>query len=190
MDQEKHPSRLLTHFSALLEPPFRFEFSKYIYKPQSTADEREYFSFTPTEAVDGAASLMNSLRPEQELAFHSRICAEGEVFHVPMLDLACNVDDHTAEALLAFMARFNIRSFELYRSGRSGHVYGLELLPDSLLTKFFAHALLLNLPGKPPLVDSRWIGHRLYAGYGSLRWSCNTKQYLQYPHRIGRYSSG
>jgi hypothetical protein len=31
--------------------------------------------------------------------------------------------------------------------------------------------LLLNLPEKPCLVDTRWVGHRLIGGYAALRWS-------------------
>jgi hypothetical protein len=45
--------------------------------------------------------------------------------------------------------------------------------------------LLLNKPSGFKLIDERWVGHRIMAGYSALRWSCNTKQYKKMPTQIG-----
>lgn len=187
--RENHPVELLDRFSLLAGAPFHYEFSKYVYVPQSTKDEREYARVPSVGAAQAMEPLLASLNPIQELALHSRIEVNGERLHFPMLDLAERFSEDHLQALRGLMAEFEVGEFAVYHSGRSAHVYGLALLSDERLRQFFARALLLNLPGKDPVVDSRWIGHRLYAGYGSLRWSCNTKQYLAWPKSIGIFKS-
>lgn len=183
-----HPSGLLERISKLVGEPFEFEFSKYVYVPQSTRDDREYIRAQATEAAALYERVHASLGAAQEVALHSRIFKGSEELHIPMLDLAEEFSDNHLRAIRALMAEFGVKEFAVYHSGRSAHVYGLGLLSPPELMKFFGHALLLNLPGAAPLVDSRWIGHRVYAGYGSLRWSCNTKQYLSPPKAIGLFS--
>lgn len=183
-----HPVSLLPGFAALAGKTSRFEFSKYVYVPQSTADDREYVKADAASAAARAAELLGTLNPAQELAFHSRIFSEeGELRHVPMLDLAGPFGPTPLEGVAKLMREFAVEKFSVYLSGRSSHVYGHTLLSQDELYRFFAKALLLNLPDAPAIVDSRWIGHRLLAGYGSLRWSLNTPQYKKYPEHIGTY---
>ncbi|MGZ3695654.1 MAG: primase 1D-like protein [Bdellovibrionota bacterium] len=184
-----HPSSLLPRLSLLGGVAFEFEFSKYVYIPQSTRDDREYIRVKGVEAFAQQASLLGALNPDQELALHSRIFLASGVKHIPMLDLAGKFSDLHRDSIAALMKEFTIKEFAVFDSGRSAHVYGIGLLSAERQIQFFARALLLNLPGKPDLVDSRWIGHRIYAGYGSLRWSCNTKQYLSTPKAIGLFSA-
>lgn len=185
-----HPSELLPLFQRLLPGSFTFEFSKYVYKPQSTIDERELVHISCEQAEAFLPELMQSLNPQQELALHSRIIlAQKEYFYFPMLDLLGKFEPWMIPALEGLMREFKIPQFAIYDSGRSGHVYGIHLLNQDQLIKFFSRALLLNLPGKDPMIDTRWIGHRIYAGYGSLRWSCNTKQYLAFPTKVGIFTT-
>ncbi|MGE3262342.1 MAG: hypothetical protein AB7K68_11230 [Bacteriovoracia bacterium] len=184
-----HPAELLERLNRLMKGPFDYEFSKYVYVPQSTKDDREYLRVPSLEAAGKVDSLLGSLKAHQELALHSRLFRGSEVLHIPMLDLDQAFSDTHLAALNDLMREFGVSEFAVYNSGRSAHVYGLGLLSAERLNQFFARALLLNLPGKKPIVDARWIGHRLYAGYGSLRWSCNTKQYLGAPKAIGIFRS-
>lgn len=185
--RDNHPVELLDQFCQLTGKGarFSFEFSKYVYVPQSTEDDREYLELTPGEVRAQLDELLAGLKPNQELAMHSRIFLGTQAQHFPMLDLAAQFSEAHLPPLRTLMLEFGIKEFAAYHSGRSAHIYGLGLLSDEALRKFFARALLLNFPGQEPLVDARWIGHRLYAGYGSLRWSCNTKQYLSWPKTIG-----
>ncbi|MGC1520222.1 MAG: hypothetical protein WA803_01670, partial [Steroidobacteraceae bacterium] len=72
-------------------------------------------------------------------------------------------------------------SFLYFDSGRSFHAYGLQLISPGEWREFMAKLLLLNLPEGEHLIDARWVGHRLVAGYGALRWSANSDFYLQVP---------
>lgn len=185
--QPGHPAEILIRVSALVGRPCDFEFSKYVYVPQSTKDERELVRLPADRALAAVPALLESLNERQELALHSRVSASGVVLHIPMLDLIGPFCPAMVDPLRSLMGEFSVPEFWVYDTGRSAHVYGLGLLPDERLVKFFARSLLLNLPGREPIVDARWIGHRIYAECGSLRWSCNTKQYLQGPVKSGSF---
>ena len=143
--------------------------------------------FSLREAQEQVESTILNLRPNQELALHSRVIKGKEEFHIPMLDLINEFESSIVERVNILFKEFNIPGFAVYATGRSAHIYGLGLIHSDELVKFFGRALLLNLPDQNAIVDSRWIGHRLYAGFGSLRWSKNTPQYFQYPKEIVRY---
>jgi hypothetical protein len=182
-----HPVDLLDFFTAAFGQ-FELEFSKYIYRPRSTLDDREYFRASAAEAFRRYKALEEGLLPSQDLALHSTITFSGSnKRHIPMMDLMGKFDESWVQPIGRAMALFGVEEFAVYSTGRSAHVYGLGLISPEQVTPFFARSLLLNLPDQPPIVDSRWIGHRLLAGYGSLRWSCNGEQYLQKPEWIGTF---
>lgn len=182
----EHPIELL-HFYLSAFGPFELEFSKYIYRPRSTVDDREYFRAFGADAFRQYQELETGLQPSQDLALHSTFTfAEGKR-HIPMMDLMGKFEESWAQPIGRVMALFGVGEFAVYGTGRSAHVYGLGLISPEQVVPFFARSLLLNLPDQPPIVDSRWIGHRLLAGYGSLRWSCNGEQYLQKPELIGTF---
>jgi hypothetical protein len=72
----------------------------------------------------------------------------------------------------------------VYSSGRSFHVYYPTLITHDEWVRFMGSALLLNMTHHAPVVDQRWVGHRLIGGYAALRWSCNTKTYRSMPERV------
>jgi hypothetical protein len=179
-----HPIDLLDFYTAAFGS-FELEFSKYIYRPRSTVDDREYFRAPAADASRQYEALEAGLQPGQDLALHSTFTfAGGEKRHIPMMDLMGKFEPDWVEPIGRMMALFGIGEFAVYGTGRSAHVYGLGLISSAEVMPFFARSLLLNLPDQAPIVDSRWIGHRLLAGYGSLRWSCNGGQYLQKPELI------
>ena len=69
-------------------------------------------------------------------------------------------------------------------SGRSFHAYSLRLISPKEWREFMGRLLLLNLPGRSSFIDSRWVGHRLVAGYASLRWTANSEQYTCQLHKF------
>jgi hypothetical protein len=189
MELQGHPIGLLDHFGQKWPNSLVYEFSKYVYIPQSVNDDREYHLVEGAGAQPKVMRLMKELNPKQELAIHSKVSVNGEEKHIPMLDLLSEFQPGMIASISSLMKSMGIKEFEVYLSGRSAHVYGLTLISSSGLMRFFASALLLNLPDQNPIVDSRWIGHRMLAGYGSLRWSFNTKQYLGYPKLLDRFTS-
>jgi hypothetical protein len=50
-----------------------------------------------------------------------------------------------------------------------------------------AFALLQNPPLEAEVVDTRWVAHRLLAGYGTLRWTANQPRYLKEPRVVNEF---
>lgn len=130
-----------------------------------------------------------------ELAFHSNIVhIDNTVSHIPCIDF--NISKFTNETTSILNERLNkqdsllklitiIRDINIYSSGRSFHGYASHLLNESEWREFITSLILFNYTKNvdefSSIVDVRWIAHRLLEGFGSLRWSCNSSHYLQYP---------
>ncbi len=160
--------------------------SKYRYHPQSFADERKVFSLPIWQLTENnILDIFSSLEYGEELAFHSQFFDFGSTYHLPLIDFG-NVDrgviDHSTLRDLA--AHWNL-SFNIYNSGRSYHAYGNRLVNSNEWIKFMGSLLLLNKPSGFKLIDERWVGHRIMAGYAALRWSYNTTHYKKLPTYVG-----
>lgn len=179
---DKHPARLIGSLIQENKSIAYLEFSYYTYLPQTVSDERTVFKVATEEFSDERIlGLMDGGQPGQELAFHSRVYARDETYmHVPMIDLSTSARAHLDKLKIALRDSL-FESFKWFQSGRSFHGYSPMLMSGSEWGSFMGSLLLCNLPDRPPTVDPRWIGHRLAGGYGALRWSKNTHQYLQVP---------
>lgn len=160
--------------------------SRYRYSPQSFIDERNIFSvqlwyLTNSFVIDA----INNLKSGEELAFHSQIFDFGKQYHFPLIDFG-NVDRNIIDssALREFSSYWKI-NFNIYNSGRSYHAYGDRLVGNDEWIKIMGSLLLLNKPSGFKLIDERWIGHRIMAGYSALRWSSNTTYYKRVPEYVG-----
>ena len=72
-----------------------------------------------------------------------------------------------------------------FSSGHSFHAYSTKLLTHKEWLSFMGSLLLVNsVDAQNSIIDTRWIGHRIMSGYGSLRWSNNSGKYLQIPKRF------
>src|SRR4051794_31048566 len=107
----EHPVGLLERINRLQPEPFEYEFSRYIYIPQSTKDDREYLRLPSAEALSKYEELIQGLKGNQELALHSRIFTRGESLHFPMLDLSEEFSDLHVKAISSLMGEFNIPQF-------------------------------------------------------------------------------
>lgn len=185
MITECHPY----HF---LLPLFRkenatFSLSKYVYTPDSLFDDREFFEIEARDFSENRViHEIASLRPDQELALHSKVRVNGKTFHIPMIDFS--IENAVGVDVFDRMSRYLPKSLMLnmavYSSGRSFHAYSTTLLGPKDWYDFMGRLLLVNPRAQPGIVDSRWIGHRLIGGFGSLRWSNNSGMYLGLPSRI------
>ena len=185
---ERHPiSHFLRSLSPLMEAHTEINFSIYHYHPQSFSDERLNFYIPLRDlSFDWLEDTLQKLKPGQELALHSAVVINDEVCHIPMIDCGSKTDTKANSALLKTLSeRWNFE-LKIYSSGRSFHGYGDRLISDKNWVRYMGELLLLNLPGKAKVIDTRWIGHRLIAGYSSLRWSCNSSQYKKFPTLVGR----
>jgi len=181
-----HPSNLLPLYTALaaaeLGSNFHFEFSRYVYIPQQISEKRDWFTIPAENAEEAWKQSTSSLKAHEEIALHSRVTGHQGMRHLPFLDMGCaHIENHLDDLKLAFKD-FNIPKMTIFSSGRSYHIYGHGLLrDDASLVRFMGRILLLNLPQKERVIDERWVGHRLMAGYLTLRWTHNNPYYKTLP---------
>lgn len=159
-------------------------FSVYEYKPQMIADKRKTFEVAISEVtLPWVQSTLERLPVGMELALHSCIALDAGVFHIPMVDFATGSRAQLPK-LNDFLGRKIAESMLWFDSGRSFHGYGATLVSGTEWRELMGRLLLANKPNMHPLIDPRWVGHRLIAGYSALRWSCNTKHYVQIPQLV------
>lgn len=180
---EDHPLHLVAQIAAKLSSDAQLEFARYRYTPQSLRDDRTVFRIPGRElTATWFYHALSSLAHEEELALQSRVLfANGNVQHLPLIDFAEGVTGVRMSDLGTILASCQIGELWLYESGRSFHGYGTSLIDGDAWTAFMGSLLLANSPSGPHLVDCRWIGHRLRAGYASLRWSSNSTHHRQLP---------
>ena len=167
----------------------QLELGLYKYLPESTRDVRQIIrSSRKSTTPDYLLSLKERARgQDRDLALHSRVwLTDSNIKHVPMIDFTTGDLEPHMGAVRTLMKKFSIQNAFLFSSGRSFHLYGLNLLSEGDWKKFMGHILLLNPENtqetnEDRVTDSYWVGHRLIAGYGSLRLSCHQEHYLSPP---------
>lgn len=158
----------------------------YRYHPQSVQEERVDHEVSCRELRAGYQRLLAATAAPMEIAINSRILtARGEV-HVPLVDFVEPDLARVQPAGEELVAEFPASEAALFASGRSYHLYIGALLDAPDWVRFMGRILLLNPPRSADMVDARWVGHRLVAGYASLRWSALTPPYtaLGPPRRV------
>ncbi len=189
-----HPALLLEKFCRRHSEIEKLELSVYSYRPQTIEDERRTFRINAQDLISRFQIEQSSLGHDQEIAFHSRVWVRRgwtqRLYHIPMIDFGSDINDQDINRLVELSSDFGCDKFEIFNSGRSFHFYGLTLLTQRQWTRFMGRILLLNIPGAPNFVDTRWVGHRLMAGYSSLRWTQNTAHYKQRPKFDRMWDSG
>ncbi len=166
-----------------------YSLSKYIYLPDSLSDEREFFHPNGSDFNSTYVSgLIESLNLNQELAFHSNLKTKyGKTYHFPMIDFTIKYEI-TREAFYLLNNFINKKIFKdmvFFTSGHSFHAYSTKLITHKEWLSFMGSLLLVNpVNSENSIIDTRWIGHRMMSGYGSLRWSNNSGKYLQVPKRF------
>lgn len=163
------------------------QFSEYSYIPQEILDERRCFDVPIGDvSQQWLASQLQILPQNKEIAFHSLVKIGKVSMHIPMIDFCCELDELTSvKTVLSQLLPLHLfSSLQYYKSGRSIHAYGSTLLKPTEWRNLMGRLLLANLPNQNPVVDTRWIGHRILGGYSALRFSCNSNNYLQYPELL------
>lgn len=97
--------------------------------------------------------------------------ASDVVCHIPMIDFRCSPTAVTLDFVKTALRQIGQRRGVILESGRSFHYYGLDLLAADEWRPFLGKCLLLT-----PLVDVRYVAHRLIDGYGVLRISSNRRK--------------
>ncbi|WP_155833657.1 primase 1D-like protein [Halomonas sp. BC04] len=157
--------------------------SYYKYVPQTINDERKIFSISRNDFIDEilVKDFISNAPKGMEVAIHSNIeLSNHDTAHFPMVDMS-TASSVQLSKLAPFIGEELFKTMKWYKSGRSYHGYAGKLISDREWVALMGRLLLANQKGMPATVDSRWVGHRLIAGYAALRWSKNTDHYLQVP---------
>lgn len=169
------------------EPDVEFLiFSYYNYIPQAIQDERIIFQVTREDFLSEkhVSKLLNGGDEDCELSIHSTVVLrDGREKHLPMIDMSTSSKAHLKK-IEPFIGWDLFEQFVWFDSGRSFHGYGRKFLSKNEWVALMGSLLLSNVKDMKPIVDPRWIGHRLLAGYSTLRWTNRTKFYLGKPSKI------
>lgn len=155
------------------------EFSLYNYRPQSLVDEREIVrvSISSFNGIEGF-----SCKEGWEVSINSRVYFnDGSFSHVPMIDFISRDIGRIERFVRKLTSEYKIDSSILADSGNSFHFYGFSLLSQDEWKNFMGKVLLYGSFVRREIVDNRWIGHRLIAGYSSLRLTNNSGRYKAIP---------
>lgn len=180
---ESHPISLVPQWLEAIGEGWSASFSRYRYTPQTVEDERERFKVPLHEVTTSwLERQLEGLSPDYELAMDSVLTSGRRERHIPMVDFAAKVAQQ--DDVISWVSQRLGVAVRLFDSGRSFHAYGTEPVSRRRWVQLMGILLLANMPDEPPLVDSRWVGHRLLAGYASLRWSQNSPRYLATPTSV------
>ncbi len=159
--------------------------AKYFYVPQTSTNDTRVI--VPIKFEDLTPHLVQyhieTLKLGQELAIQSQVFDKHGNQRGHMLFTDCQESHDTDSNFAKWLpARWDIKSVDVYRSGRSHHLYFPAILPESEWRRFLGNMLLWNpRPGLPQFIDERWVGHALEHSYTAMRWSANSNQHKHAP---------
>lgn len=130
---------------------------------------RRWFPLKRDEVnADVLGRLRTAMPPGDALGVCSKVTLyDGRIMHIPMMDFKAFVSTLNERSLLRlFRQELGEQSGALLDSGNSYHYYGCRLVDVTDWHAFLGKCLLTA-----PLVDTRYIGHRLIEGFCILRIS-------------------
>lgn len=126
---------------------------------------------TPKSGVRYAQEKIEGLKSGLVLAVCSKCrLADGATVHIPMMDFRCKTSPENQKKVESALRRMGQKRGYVLDSGRSYHYYGMDLMDEPAWIQFMGRCLLLS-----PLVDSRYVAHRLIEGTCALRLSTSER---------------
>ncbi|MBI2063707.1 MAG: hypothetical protein HYT65_01805 [Candidatus Yanofskybacteria bacterium] len=105
----------------------------------------------------------------EALKLISRVRTRNGIFHIPLLDMDIPTDEIPYDLVFPYIKEVSqllgVSSGVVVNSGKSYHLWGLDLMTVDAWHDFMHRALLLDR------IDRRWVGHRLLDGQANLRVS-------------------
>jgi len=129
---------------------------------------------TDNSFEDHISKRVASLSSRSVLALCS-ICKlkSGSIGHIPMMDFRCSPSKKNLQRIIVALNNIQQAKGVILETGKSYHFYGLNIISDEDWRQFLAKCLLLA-----PLVDTRYIAHRLQIGACVLRLTaCEQKPF-------------
>lgn len=178
-----HPIHVIDELRRRYGRNILLNFSRYTYDRRRGIDERSSFQISISDVTaQWLRQELAKLKSGQELAIESRVGVNGVQRHILMLDFR-GLSQSQGSTVKANLPIQDWECMRVYFSGRSFHAYFTLLATPREWVRFMGLALLCNT-SKARVIDQRWIGHRLAAGYSALRWSCNSSHHEYYPKRV------
>jgi hypothetical protein len=130
------------------------------------------FSFeTPSTGIRPVQEIIDGLKSNFVLAVCSKCqLLDGSTAHIPMMDFRCKPSPENQQKVESSLRGIGQKRGYVLESGRSYHYYGLDLMDETSWIQFMGKCLLVS-----PLVDSRYIAHRLMEGKCALRVSTSSR---------------
>jgi hypothetical protein len=114
--------------------------------------------------------LLIKLNTNEALGLSSIVeISNNQIMHIPLVDFHCPPNKKNLKFVKAALKEIGEKDGIILNSGRSFHYYGFELKPEKEWKKFLGLCLLLS-----PLVDPRYVAHRLIDGESVLRIYSNS----------------
>jgi len=187
---EWHPRLLVEQIAACRAAELIFTYSRYeVAQPglQATAPRSDVLRVPASDVTkEWLVDRFAELGPTEELAWHSCVEFKGINFHIPMIDFVSRPTPSALHMLGSMLAAEMDLSghFLFFDTGRSFHGYCPDLIAEHVWSTYLGRLLILNKPGHPPMIDTRWVGHALVRGFAALRWSHNTDRYEAMPRLV------
>jgi hypothetical protein len=184
---EKHPLIVVENIIARHGDGLTFTYSRYeIAQPgfQGMAPRSAVLRVRGRDVTsDWVDDRLHELRLNEELAWHSWVEREGGGFHIPMIDLVNSPPPSSLRELSRMLATdLNLGGdFIFFVTGQSFLGYFPDLISERTWLTYLGQLLLLDKHDRPPIIDTRWVGHALARGFSALRWSNNTNRYRAMP---------
>jgi hypothetical protein len=128
-------------------------------------NEEEMLVSAAEISAENLSGIISTLRSGYGLAACSLVrLNSNDTAHIPMLDFRCPCNEQNAKAIEKMLLLMGHAEGILVESGHSYHFYGTSLLSHVEWVRFMGRALLFA-----PVVDSRFVGHRLVDGQCRLK---------------------
>jgi|SRR3989344_6785642 len=105
----------------------------------------------------------------EALKLTSRVETKDGSFHIPLLDLDISTDEIPHDFAFPYLREMSlhlgVNSGAIVNSGKSYHLYGLELMNNDAWKTFMVKAGLLDR------IDRRWLAHRMLDKQANIRIS-------------------
>ncbi len=184
-DCQEHPYAVVSEIITANEANrIRFSLARYARDPVTRAYRRKVTWVGGTSFAIEAAELLSGLDQGEELSLQSATIVNGRLMHIPMIDFEHPDLQTCLNRCVKVLGIDELSRYIFFRSGRSYHAYQARLISSNCWYAQMGKLLLVNARGGEPVIDARWIGHRLASGAAALRWTCNSGRYLTEPHRV------
>jgi hypothetical protein len=132
----------------------------------SLTEVNKRFELSISASLEGKIiERANSLPNNKVLALCSNCrFLDRSVGHIPMMDFRCPPSVKNLDRVTIALKQIGQKRGAILETGKSYHFYGFDVLDEKQWTQFLAKCLLLS-----PLVDTRYIAHRLQIGTCVLR---------------------